>query len=269
MINQKIQELRKLKNNIQVSGDLKVFDDGPSIIMCNHNCLKDIFYLPLGLSLDDRILSLISSRLIYKQITERQDLINKYLYSMPIEAHGGPNYTNMCLSAATSLLLDNNHLNIFPEGAYIKDKQIHKGRTGAAQILFAAKEQGTCANIIPVAIKVDSEEKDLDSYNLKEEDNITIKVLEPLDYDEDYYNYLNSGNFNEKNICLHNVIDNGMKQISKVLNREYIDSYIKLDYKGNVIFENGDKIEVALANTEHYLSLYQESIKSRTRALKR
>lgn len=92
----------------------------------------------MSLSEKDKIISLISSRLIYKRDIKRQEVVNKYLYSMPIEAHGGKEYAN--LESAASLLSNGYNLNIFPEGAYIDDKEhVYKGRTGASRILFRAK----------------------------------------------------------------------------------------------------------------------------------
>lgn len=87
----KIEELKKLRNsiNLEVNGNPEIIKESPTIVITNHNCLKDIFYLPISLSEEDKIISLISSRLIYKRDIKRQEVVNKYLYSMPIEAHGG------------------------------------------------------------------------------------------------------------------------------------------------------------------------------------
>ena len=96
MITNKLDELKKLKNDlIKVNGLENIDNKIPSIIISNHNCLMDIFYLPLVLN--NEIVSLISPRLIYKKVENRQETVNKYLYAMPIEAHGGKTYSNICI----------------------------------------------------------------------------------------------------------------------------------------------------------------------------
>ncbi len=266
----KIEELRKLRDNIElvVNGDPKVLHEAPTIIITNHNCLKDIFYLPMSLSIEAQIISLISSRLIYKKDKERQNIVNKYLYSMPIEAHGGKSYVDLCLDSATSLLHEGHNLNIFPEGAYINDKEhVYKGRTGASRILFSAKEKGQHPNIVPIAIDIDSADNDLDSYYLNTHDKVTINILEPINYSEAYYNYQNSSNLQEKNINLHKVIDTGMMAIADSLDREYIDSYIELYPKGNVIFQDGKKIDTDIAQGKSHISQYKTDIETRAKSL--
>lgn len=187
---------------------------------------------------------------------------------MPIEAHGGSVYANLCLESAARLLSDGYNLNIFPEGAYIDDKEhVYKGRTGAARILFLSREKGIKANIVPVSIDISSTDMDLDSYDLNRDDIVNVNILEPLDYEEAYYNYENSSNFEEKNNSLHMIIDDGMRSIAKSLNREYIDSYIELYPKGNVIFKNGEKIDTTTANQDTYVSSYKQSIEERAKLL--
>lgn len=265
-----MEELKKLRDkiNLSVNGNPEILNSAPTIVITNHNCLKDIFYLPMSLSFEDKIISLISSRLIYKKDIERQEIVNRYLYSMPIEAHGGGVYANLCLESAARLLSDGYNLNIFPEGAYIDDKEhVYKGRTGAARILFLSREKGIKANIVPVSIDISSTDMDLDSYDLNRDDIVNVNILEPLDYEEAYYNYENSSNFEEKNNSLHMIIDDGMRSIAKSLNREYIDSYIELYPKGNVIFENGEKIDTTTANQDTYVSSYKQSIEERAKLL--
>lgn len=266
----KIEELRKLRDNIElvVKGDPKVLHEAPTIVITNHNCLKDIFYLPMSLLNETQIISLISSRLIYKKDKERQNTVNRYLHSMPIEAHGGKSYVDLCLNSATNLLHEGHNLNIFPEGAYIDDKEhVYKGRTGASRILFSAKEKGNHPNIVPIGIDIESHDNNLDSYDLSSHDKVTVNILEPINYDDAYYNYENSDNLEDKNKNLHKVIDTGMKSIAQSLNREYIDSYIELYPKGNVIFESGQKIDTDIAQDESYISQYKTDIERRAKSL--
>ena len=271
-MNSKIEELKQLRDNINlvIKGDPQILAEAPTIIITNHNCLKDIFYLPMGLITEDKIISLISSRLIYKKDIERQKIVDKYLYSMPIEAHGGNIYARLCLDTATDLLVDGNHLNIFPEGAYINDKNnVYKGRTGAVRILFSAKEKGSQPNILPVAIEINSSDNNLDNYNFHQSDQVTITILNPIDYKDTYYNYQNSSTFEEKNTQLHKIMETGMQSIANSLNRKYIDSYIELFPKGNVMFANGEKIATSLASNNLYLSRYKNEIETRSKSLRK
>ena len=268
----KIEALKKLRDNINLSinGDPQVLTEAPTIIITNHNCLKDIFYLPMGLTNEDKIISLISSRLIYKKDVERQKIVDKFLYSMPIEAHGGTIYAKLCLDSATELLVAGNHLNIFPEGAYINDSNhVYKGRTGAVRILFSAKAKGIHPNFLPIAIEIHSPDNNLDSYNLHPNDKVTINILNPINYHDIYYNYQNSSTFEEKNTQLHKITEIGMQSIANSLNREYIDSYIELSPKGNVMFANGEKIATNLAKTNSYILRYKSEIETRSKSLKR
>lgn len=93
----KLEEQRELRK--QVNLIIKNLNNYPkdeiNVLVSNHNCLMDIFYLPM--SLPEEIVSLVSARLVYKNENDRKDIVNKYLHAMPIEAHGGSIYANMCL----------------------------------------------------------------------------------------------------------------------------------------------------------------------------
>ena len=63
---QATDELKKLKEQLQlqINGKDNIPKDAPSVIICNHNRLMDIFYLPLAF--DNDIASVVSARLVYK-----------------------------------------------------------------------------------------------------------------------------------------------------------------------------------------------------------
>ncbi len=269
-MNSKLEILKQLKNEIQIKieGETNFPTDNPTIVIANHNCLKDIFYLPTAIPTE--IVSLISSRLIYKQDLQRQKIVNKYLYSMPIEAHGGKIYSDLCLEFATKLLNNGINLNIFPEGAYINDTvNVYKGRTGAARILYTAKDNGIQAYIVPIAIEVKQQDSDLDNYNLLKSDQVNIKILKPINYDEYYYIYKNCDDRTTKNDTFHIVIDKGMQSIASALNRNYVDSYIELFNKGNVIFANGEQLDVSSATKSQHVNRYSTELNNRILSLKK
>ena len=142
-----------------------------------------------------------------------------------------------------------------------------KAEQGLLEYYLGAKENGINPNIIPISIDVSQTEADLDSYNLNENDKVVVNVLDPIDYTDIYYDYKNSSSFEEKNANLHKIIDIGMRSIAESLNREYVDSYIELYPKGNVIFENGEKIDTTTANQDIYVSSYKQSIEERIKLL--
>ena len=80
----KLDELRELREklNISVSGLENIKENEVAILVSNHSCLMDIFYVPC--IIDKDIISLISSRLMYKNDTLRKNVVNKYLNGFPI-----------------------------------------------------------------------------------------------------------------------------------------------------------------------------------------
>ena len=269
MKNEKQKMLNELKAKLQISiKGLENYEGEPALFISNHNCLKDIFYLPLAIPKD--CISLISPRLIFKKDIERQATVSKYLYAMPVEAHGGPLYANMCLESASTLLSQGFNLNIFPEGAYIDDQNhVYKGRTGASRILFASRKLNPSVTLIPVSIAISQSNSDLDNFVFSSTDIVQIEILPPINYEECYYNYLQSGTKEEKNALLHQVIKEGMQQIALSLNREYVDEYIKLNPKGNVMFADGQKIPLDQSCQSSYLTKYQQDLTNRTQKLQR
>lgn len=255
---EKLKEIRK-RINIEVKG-LNYCDTGKvNLFVANHNCLKDIFYLPMAL--DEDIASLISARLIYKNVEERKKLVNDCLYALPIEAHGGRRYSDMCLQYGTKMMESGINVSIFPEGAYIKDDVIHKGRTGAARMLFDAVKEKTDINLIPVAIDVNKENVDLDSYSF-DGDNVVVSFLKPIDYMEDFEKFMSSTDIEIKNQCLHHVIDTSFQNIASALGKIYDDSYIELFPKKNVIYANGNVLPTDIAQNPYYLDLYNYQLKT-------
>lgn len=260
----KLEELKKLREqlNITVNGLDNYSKDDVSLFVSNHNCLMDIFYLPM--SIPDSMASLISARLMYKNEPERKELVNKYLYAMPIEAHGGSSYSNICLKHAEKLLLSGINLSIFPEGAYVLDESIvYRGRTGVARILFNAKKNGMNVKLVPVSINIKNKIKDMDSFKTKD-DIVEINILDSINYDEDYRMFFETDDVQIKNNALHNVVDNALGEISKFLGKVYSRDYIELFPKGNVIFEDGTLVPTIDAKKDIYIEKYDRDLSSYT-----
>lgn len=260
---EKLKEIRK-RINIEVSGSNYCDNSGVNIYVANHNCLKDIFYLPMVLNKD--IASLISARLIYKNIEDRKKIVNECLYALPIEAHGGTVYSNMCLDIGTKMVKSGIGISIFPEGAYIKDDIIHRGRTGAARILFNATKDKMNVNLIPVAISVNKENMDLDSYCF-EDDKVSIDFLPPVEYMDDFEMFMSTTDMEIKKECLHNVIDTAFINIADSLGKQYDNSYIELFPKGNVIYSDGTVIPTNIAQENSYIDLYKSTLEESSNQL--
>ncbi len=263
----KLAELKKLRDtlNVEINGLENLDRNSSNLFIANHNCLKDIFYLPMVLPMES--VSLISARLLYKRDEKRQAMVNKYLYAMPIEAHGGPHYSQMCLDHAQNLLQNNISLSIFPEGAYVEENVIYRGRTGASRIVYFSRNNGTHVNLVPVAIDINID--NLDDYDLIPEDMVQITILEPIDYEQAYYNYQYSLTNEDKNVNLHKPIDEAMAKIAKILGREYVNDYIKLRPKNNVIFPNGETILTEQAQRKDLMLCYDNALAEREKMLVR
>lgn len=266
----KLDELRKLREeiNIKVEGLDNIKKDSTNLFVANHNLLKDIFYLPMAVDMD--VVQMISPRLLYKNEETRKEVVNRYLNGLPIEAHGGKNYIDICLSSGVEILKNNISLAIFPEGAYISEDEIHKGRTGAIRMLFSSLDEDSSINLIPVAI--DTKKANLDDYSFNH-DEVTVKILEPIDYLDSYERFSSTNDFNLKGKCLHEVMDEAMKNISKAINKRYVDSYISLRPKNNVMFSNGVVLPVDIAQNGYYLDLYkketEKKVKKYVKAIKK
>lgn len=255
----KLEELKELRDQLNISiNGLNNYQVGePNLIICNHNCLMDIFYLPSVLP--EETVSLVSARLMYKKDPERKKMVNRYLNAMPIEAHGGRLYSSLCLKYATELLCNNISLNIFPEGAYVPENIIYRGRTGASRILFYARKNGIKPNLIPVSINIKNEIKDLDNF-YPNDDEVEINILEPINYDEAYFMFMDTNNPEYKNTALHMPIDEGMRLIADSIDRKYVNEYIKLRPKNNVIFDDGSTLDTSIAQSLFYIQQYNHRL---------
>lgn len=260
-MSKKLEKLKELRNdlNMVVSFEEELNHEYTNLFVANHNLLKDIVYLPMALDCD--IVSMISPRLLYKNDLNRQKFVNKYLYGLPVEAHGGAKYVDICLRMGSILLQNGVSIGIFPEGAYIEENEIHKGRTGAVRMLFSALENNSKINLVPVAIDVKKDK--LDEYSFSK-DKVDVKVLKPIDYTSEYNIYSKTNDRDERNLCLHSVIDKAMNNISVSICKPYIDTYIELFKKNNVMFSNGGIVATEDAQRPQYLELYEKDIFTKT-----
>ena len=262
----KLEELKKLREqlNIQIDGVENYPKGEKNLIIANHSCLMDIFYLPIAVP--EEHVSIISSRLTYKKDFQRLDMLQRYLNVMPLEVHAGANYTNLCIESIVELFKTNGiSLNIFPQGAYLtEDNFIYRGRTGVARILYEARKEITDINFVPVSIDLVDKKDDLDSYQ-PEKNLVRIKILEPIDYEDHFYNYEHSNSNEERNVALHAVVDDGMRKIADSLGKQYSMDYIELYKRKDIILSDGSVIDVNDTSDIKYLNMLKGDLNNRVK----
>lgn len=262
----KLEELKQLRKqlNIEIEGLENYPKSKKTLILANHNCLMDIFYLPMAIPIEH--VSVVSSRVLFKNIKERQVTVNKYLNSMPMET-GNKKYATLCLEAISDLFAQEDvNLNFFPEGAYFSDKKaIYRGRTGASRVLFHVRDLGIDVSVVPVAIDVIESLDDIDDFHALN-NVVKVKILEPMDYEEDYYKYSHSEDRKIRNEAFHAVMDKSLQTIANALEKPYINEYIPLNKK-NVILPDGSYVDIPKSNEEAYLKTYNEHLEGRVKCL--
>lgn len=241
-----LKEISK-KINLSVDGLENIDPDKPSLIVANHRCMKDIFVTSSALPNACKLI--MSSRLMWKQNSpdklKRRNLIENSLYGIPLEVHGGKERLNVGINMAKVALSQNWPVCIFPEGAYIPENQVNRGRTGASRILFETKEAYNIdPNLVPMAIDYfDNINPDLDNYDFNGE-KIKVTVCEPVDYTEYYDKYIKANDKQEAKLALQKPIDIAMKSIAKALNVPYKHEYIEIYKRDTIVLENGSEVKV-------------------------
>lgn len=259
----KFTELQKLRDeiNIEVEGVERYPTDAPSIVIANHSCLMDIFYL--AMALPEEIISVLSSRVLYKKIEKRQELIDKYLYGFPFDTSGMRSYSDISLKASVDFLKEGITIGAFPEGLLNGSKMVSRGRTGMARILFQARELGIKPYLVPVAIDVNTTDTNLDRYIPNTEDQIHVRILPPVDYEAPFMEFCNCDNYQQRNNLLHSVIDNGMETIASSLGFPYVNSYLPLVPKDNIMYADGSVLPIDVAALPENIKCYKDGIDNR------
>lgn len=262
----RLERLKSLKNeaNLQIKGLDNYPKDATVMMFVNHTGLLDIFYLPMCLPED--IVSAVSARLMYKKDINRQQTFEKYLNTMPIEAHGTSFYREACLNAASTILSKEISMSIFPEGVYIlgKDK-IYRGRTGGTRILFKALLSNPNIALVPVAINYPKGLSDVDNYSDFSND-VAISILEPVVYQKYFETFMNADDYDTRNHCLHQVTDLAMASIAKELGQDYTSEYFGLDPK-QMILPDGRLISDSESINPNVQAEYQKILGERAKTL--
>ncbi len=264
----KLDELKRLQDrlNIEIKGENNYPTNGkPTLIVANHTCLMDIFYLPMALP--ESTLSLVGSRVIYKPNRERQEVVKRYLNTLPLEARGGNLYANLCLENATEVLRKGISINMFPQGVYTRESSvIGRSRTGMSRILFGAKEHGTDVNLVPVAIDIEGDIEDLDNYS-PTDNCVRVSILPSIEYGEEYDLYASNSSKKIRNDALHMVADKSFVQVASALNKPYSLEYLGYPYVENVMFEDGTVLPISEASKDANVKRYRKELREYTNGL--
>ena len=261
----RLDNLRKLKDELNITISGKVDFKNPCVFVANHSCLMDIFYLQIAINIP--MIDLISPKLIYKNDLPRKKMVNDNLYCMPIEAHGGSTYSELCINSATQFLNVGISVGIFPEGVYLPGNNIYRGRTGASRILYRACRDKDIS-LVPVAIDVSGLENDLDFYSIDSR-HIDIKILPAIDYKGFYSDFISSNDYDKRNKALHEPIDLAMESIAYSLGRKYIDDYVPLFERNGIMFSDGQIIPKENINDYNNILRYKNDLQERVKVLKR
>lgn len=253
------------KLNITIDGiENYPYDDEPTLVIANHSCLMDIFYL--AMAVPEPHVSVISSRVLYKNEYPRKDIVNSSLYAMPLEPMGGI-HSKIAMKAMSEILGEGVSLSIFPEGIYNNRKLISRGRTGVARILAGAVSKGVLPHYVPVAIDVRSNNRDLNSIVPSEEDEIHIQILEPQNYERLMWLFYRAQDFDERNALLHQMVDLGMQEIADALDVDFSGQYINVSPKENVMYQDGSVLSFEEAKLEENIEKYRDEVMTRARHL--
>lgn len=228
--------------DISVSGIDNFPHDAPVIIVANHTSMSDIFSVPHSLPTAAQIV--LSSRLMWKNTTPeqkyRRQLIENSLYGIPLEVHGGKQRLEVGLSMARKAIQEMWPLIIFPEGAYTGKKEVTKGRTGAARLLFDTSTHNRPTQLLPVGINTTVTQDSIDS--LQPTHPIQIVVGDPINTSDLYRHYQSTDDETERRDILHQTTKLAMRAVASTIKYPYIDEHIPVFPRTTIILESGEEV---------------------------
>ena len=252
-----------LLDNLEVIGDY-IKDDRPVIFVANHRCIRDGFYIPKAIN--DKVVALASSNSVYK-VAYKEDFMNKYLYLLPIEIYGDYRYTNKIIESSIELLKDNINILIFPEGVYSSDLNINRAHTSVSRIIIETKKRGIDVHLVPISLNIIGKEKDKASVDFNDE-IAYVKFLKEIDINPFYNRYMDTNNYNEKKIILHELIDTAMIKIADDIKVNYNSNYKNYVEKDSIYTINGELLDISILKEEDYFLKYCIDLEERVNSIK-
>ena len=98
---------------------------------------------------------------------------------------------------------------------------------------------------------------------------VNVSILPSIDCSNWYDMFKNGNSFSERNDALHGPIDICMKNIADAMDRPYVNEYIELNPKGNVIFSDGNTVLTWLAKFPEFINRYEYELSERTKVMKK
>lgn len=255
-----IKMFDKVSNNIKVYGIENIPFDGVNIFVSNHTCFLDVYLL--AYVINKPCVNLVSATSLFGNNHDRKQKLNTLVYPFPIEIRAGEHYTDKCLGGAVDLLCNGINLIIFPQGVFDNSQTIYKARTGMARILFEALELTDLpVNIIPISLNISNINKDnILSSDIWGNFAATVTFLPKFDYNNYYKEYIKNETLEQRNIVLHNLMDDLMKKIANNLDKPFLDKYGELYFIDGFWFPDGKYVKFEDAQNENLYNQYSNQI---------
>jgi 1-acyl-sn-glycerol-3-phosphate acyltransferase len=204
--------------DISVKGRDNIDPSRPKLFVANHTSLMDIFAVPAGINEDTYVV--VSNRVLYQNKTVekylRRHTIENAINALPLEVHNGSDDIEKGLKTASDMLARGDNVTIFPEGAYTPERDVTRGRTGAARILLGAATIDKTVDLVPICIDNEPwpDENTLDDY-IPDGRKITLTIGEAIDYSEELERYHSGLDFDDQRMLFHEIIDKTMLRIAE------------------------------------------------------
>ena len=193
---------------IRVSGVENIPKTGAVIIASNHQAFCDSLFIPLVVP---RRVTFVAKADYFK--SWKTSLFFRAIGQIPMERGGGSASTKS-LNEALELLRSGGALGIYPEGTRPPDARLHRGRTGVARLVVAAR-----CPVVPVGVRGTREVQPIGSRMLRPFKTVDIRFGEPIDFCARYEDRLND------RLVLRQITDELMFEISQLSGQTYVDRY--------------------------------------------
>jgi len=194
---------------VRVTGAELIPPDGPVILASNHQAFCDSLFIPLVVK---RRVTYVAKAEYFKDWKTRWFF--RAIGQIPME-RGGGEASKRSLGAALELLEAGGALGIYPEGTRSPDERLHRGRTGVARLIIAAR-----CPVVPVGVRGTRAVQPIGSRILRPFKVVEVAFGEPIDFCERY------GDSLDDPLVLRQITDDLMYEIKELSGQEYVDRYV-------------------------------------------
>jgi len=193
---------------VRVTGIENIPEDGPLILASNHQAFCDSLFIPLVVP---RRVTYVAKADYFK--SWKTSWFFRAIGQIPMERSGGQ-ASMQSLGEALRLLERGGALGIYPEGTRSPDERLHRGRTGVARLVVAAR-----CPVVPVGIRGTREVQPIGKRMLSPFKTVEIRFGEPIDFCARYADRL------QDRLVLRQITDELMFEISELSGQAYVDQY--------------------------------------------